>query len=122
MEILIVEDDEIATRVLEGCIQPIEYISNIDTAKSLDEALQKIKTDQPGIIFLDLSIHEKNDGFEVLKLVQSRFPYLKVAIVSSDTNLSTVRETLSLGAIAYLKKPFSPKQIEKIISKLGQKQ
>lgn len=121
MDILIIDDEVIVIKILTIGLKKLNYIDDIRTASNVIDALNSIQDKKPNIVFLDLTLKEKHDGFEVLKKIKKAYPSVSVAVVSADVHISTVRKVLSLGAEAYIKKPFSEKQIEKIVWKLGQK-
>ena len=120
MKVLIVDDEDIVINILKVPLKNLPFIEEIMTANTIKEALHILDTNRPDIVFLDLSLDIANDGFEVLKSIKRRFPKIAVSILSGDIHISTVRKALSLGAEAYIKKPFSNKQIEKITLKLSQ--
>ena len=118
MNIIIVDDEQIVRRIMSSYLSRFDFI-NIMEASSVEEIDTLLEINKPDLIFLDLSLKQKNDGLEVLKKIKARTPYVKVVIVSGDVHLNTVRKALALKADAYIKKPFSMKQIEKLIFKLG---
>lgn len=121
MDILIIDDEPIVIKILTIGLEKISYVGSIASSYDVNDALVSISNKKPDIVFLDLTLKEKHDGFEVLKKIKNAYPSVSVAVVSADVHISTVRKVLSLGAEAYIKKPFSEKQIEKIVWKLGQK-
>lgn len=120
MDILIIDDEIIVIKILTAGLRKMNYVEDIRTANNVNDALASIQENAPRIVFLDLTLNIKHDGFEILKKIKKTYPAISVAVVSADVHISTVRKVLSLGAEAYVKKPFSEKQIEKIVWKLGQ--
>ena len=120
MNVLIIDDEIIVIKILTMALKKIDYIDEINSANNVSDGLALIHNELPAIVFLDLTLKERHDGFEILKKIKKAYPSVSVAVVSADVHISTVRKILSLGAQAYIKKPFSEKQIEKIVWKLGQ--
>ena len=118
-KILLAEDDKfISLAYLDG-LKRAGY--NVEHAKDGKEALEKIKSFIPDLVFLDVIMPEMN-GFEVLEEIKKdeKFKNLPVIILSNlgqDTDIIKGKE---LGAVDYLiKANFSMAEvIEKIESYL----
>jgi DNA-binding response OmpR family regulator len=103
MKVLLIEDDKFLRRVLEKKLsaEGFEVVSAVDG----DEALEKIITDKPDIILLDIILPKKS-GFLVLENVK-KDPELRkipVLIISNLGQDEDVKKGLSLGAIEYFVK------------------
>jgi DNA-binding response OmpR family regulator len=103
MKVLLIEDDKFLRRVLEKKLsaEGFEVVSAVDG----DEALEKIISDKPGIILLDIILPKKS-GFLVLENVK-KDPELRkipVLIISNLGQDEDVKKGLSLGAIEYFVK------------------
>ena len=83
-------------------------------------ALQRVKVLMPSAVFLDINMPGLN-GLEVFSYFR-REPYLAntaVFIVSSETDPDVVKQAMDLGARAYLTKPVSLEEIEKVLRDAG---
>ncbi len=118
MKVIIADDEEIVRRILKTYLAKFDFLDILE-ASSEAEINTLMQIEKPDLIMLDLSFEKKNDGLGILKKIKLRTPYVKVVVISGDIHLNTVRKALSLKADAYIKKPFSEKQIEKMIFKLG---
>jgi len=103
MKVLLVEDDKFLRTVLEKKLlaEGFEVISAIDG----DEALEKIISNKPDLILLDV-ILPKRSGFLVLENIKED-PELKnvpVLIISNLGQEEDIKKGLSLGAIEYFVK------------------
>jgi DNA-binding response OmpR family regulator len=103
MKVLLIEDDKFLRTVLEKKLsaEGFEVVSAVDG----DEALEKIISDKPDIILLDI-ILPKRSGFLVLENIK-KDPELKkvpVLIISNLGQEEDVKKGLSLGAIEYFVK------------------
>jgi len=76
------------------------------TAYDGEEALLKLKGENPDIILLDL-IMPKMNGFEVLKEIRARHndKWRPVIIISAQHDLESVKKGYELEADHYLSKP-----------------
>jgi len=103
-KILIVEDSKLNQEILRKILKK-EY--NIVIAQDGVEALDKVKTEHPDLILLDI-ILPGMDGFGVLaELKKSDISHsIPVLIISGRSNPDDEVKGLKLGAVDYITKPF----------------
>src|SRR4051812_17218592 len=102
--VLVVDDSAFARTVLTRILRASGLIDVIGTARDGDEALAKIKEDDPDVVTLDLTMPGR-DGLGVLRALEGR-QRPRVIVVSVSTIDSTQGvEALSLGAIDLISKP-----------------
>jgi DNA-binding response OmpR family regulator len=82
------------------------------TASSGREALEIIKLNQPDLILLDLMLPDI-DGFGVCEILRRtpRTATIPVVILTAWATTDARHLGLDLGALDYLTKPFSPKEL-----------
>ena len=116
MKALIV-DDSLESRMLLGKILTKAFDAQIIEAVHGKDALEKLSTEKPDIVFLDYEMPVM-DGKETLKAIRSihEFRNLPVVIVTSHSEMVLVRELLSYKVSAYLVKPLSADYVVKRIS------
>jgi DNA-binding response OmpR family regulator len=103
-KLLVVDDDKEIVETLKSRLIREGY----EVAEAFDgeEALVKVKEENPDIILLDLMMPKLN-GFEVLKRVREHFKdkWRPVIIISASGELDAVKKSYSLEADHYLSKP-----------------
>lgn len=102
-KILIIEDDEHISKIYD--IKLKSEGMNVVIARDGVEGLEKVISEDPALIMLDLMIPKK-DGFEVLAEVK-KMPNRKnipVIILSNLGQQSDVERVMALGAVDYLVK------------------
>jgi len=112
MKVLIVDDEELNVDYLEQRLEDLEY--QIITASDGQKALDKIKSDQPDLILLDLMMPVL-DGFAVLSQVKAD-PGLRdipVIIISADHDSKSIVRGIKQGADDYLTKPVNAELLVK---------
>ncbi len=101
--ILIVEDHEGVRKALRVILSPFYCVDIAETAC----AALKIIIDRP----IDLAIMDVDlpdyDGVELLRRVRVSRRDVKVIVISGRGSIESAKETLLLGAMAYLLKPFN---------------
>ncbi len=103
-KLLLVDDDKDIVETLRHTLVREGY--EVVTAYDGEEALVKVKQDDPDIILLDLMMPKLN-GFEVLKQVRELFKdkWRPIIIVSAQGELDSVKKCYGLEADHYLNKP-----------------
>ena len=114
-KILLAEDDQFISRAYKDGLERVGF--EIIIALEGFTAVEKVKTDKPDIVLLDLMMPEKN-GFEVLEEIRAGkdSKNIPVIILSNLGQDSDVEKGKELGATDYLiKSNFSMKEvIEKV--------
>ena len=120
-EVLIVEDDRALARLLERAIAAEGY--RVAVVYDGDAALQKIRTDRPGMVLLDLLIPNK-DGRAVLAALRGREDTKDLPVVVMTGIFRGRRHAADLekaGAQAFLEKPFRRSDLSPLLRRhLGQ--
>lgn len=119
LNILTIDDDRVIQKTLESLISA-NFIENegfnrpvntycADTISMVRDVLKKSVIDNVyfDICFLDLSIEDRNDGFDLIPVIKHFYPSCLVVIVSGDTDMETLNRADAAGASGYIKKPFS---------------
>ena len=108
--ILIVDDESINVKALTRILSP-DYNTYIEA-----DGLNAVKTAYnllPDVIILDI-IMPGMDGYEVIRLLKSsdKTKYIPIIFVTALSKTGDEEKGLSLGAVDYITKPFSPAIVE----------
>lgn len=116
-KILIADDNENIREALTYLLEDEGY--KLSLAKDGTEALKKVKSVRPDILFLDIMMPEMN-GYDVCRLIKSD-PDLRSTYVIMLTAKGQALEQergKEVGADEYVVKPFSPIEILSKIKKI----
>jgi len=113
--ILIVDDEPIVRESLSDWLVSHGY--DVATAEDGKQALEMIKTQDFGVVVMDLRL-PGTDGIKVLKAAQKSKPELKGIIITAYPSVSSSTRAIRTGAYDYLIKPFAPEELEQLIKKL----
>ncbi|MCL1816995.1 MAG: diguanylate cyclase [Clostridiales bacterium] len=104
--VLIVDDENMNILALSHILDP-EY--TVYAAKNGSKALAAAQKHLPDVILLDVIMPEM-DGYEVISALKSSEATLNIPVifVTGLNNVTDEEKGLSLGAVDYISKPFSP--------------
>ena len=104
---LLVDDDEKLLKLLREYLE--DYGFQVMTLADGSSVLQKIRTESPDVVILDIMLPKK-DGLEVLKEIRMdhTIPVIMLTAKGDDTDRIV---GLELGADDYLPKPFNPREL-----------
>lgn len=112
-KILLVEDEILLREALKEWLEDDGY--NVEIAQSGEEAVEKIKQDEFGVVVLDLRL-PGIDGLQAFEEAKDIKPGTKGLIITAFPSEETQRRAKEIGLIDYLPKPFKIEDLEKIIS------
>lgn len=109
-KILIVDDQAMMLKLMAHPLEQEGY--SVITAMTGVEALQKIQTEQPDLVILDIMLPDMN-GIDVCRRIRQvlHLADLPIIILSGQTELSAKIQGLEAGADEYVTKPVDPKEM-----------
>lgn len=93
---IVIADDSAAIRhQLQRALSRIEGLKLIGLAENGVEAVRMVRTLDPNLLVLDISMPHKN-GLEVLREIRRDHPLLKIVIFTADPSTSCAKHVLRL--------------------------
>ncbi|MEP0390487.1 MAG: LytTR family DNA-binding domain-containing protein [Erythrobacter sp.] len=114
---IIVDDEKLAIQGLQLRLEPFEDVEIIDTCANGREAIRKIKTLKPDLVFLDIQM-PGFDGFSVVKGVMEIEPPLFVFVTAYEEHAIRAFEA---NAVNYLMKPVDEDKLADTIERVRQR-
>ncbi|MEW5936066.1 MAG: response regulator [Bacillota bacterium] len=111
--ILVVDDEKNVRVTLGQCL--VEAGHEVDLAVGGEHALQKLDEGSYDLVLLDIKLPDL-DGVEVLRRIKHRRPEQAVVMITAYGTIGTAVETMKLGALDYLQKPFTPEEIRSVVA------
>ena len=102
--ILFVDDDTALRDVVRNQLAVMGY--TVTEAANGTEAIEKLQQGKYDLMLLDINMPEKS-GIEVLKYIQDKKIRCKVIMLTGRVGFSIATESLKLGAVEYITKPFN---------------
>jgi DNA-binding response OmpR family regulator len=113
-KVLLIDDDINLGNILTVGLR--KYGFETEYMTSLYAIEEMVKKYQPNIIVLDVEVGIEN-GIKVMPKLQLCFSDIPVIFISSHTDVEYVVDAIGNGGMAYLKKPFSTKELIAYIKK-----
>ena len=118
---IIVDDEKLAIQGLQLRLEKFPDVEVIDTCANGREAIRKIKTEKPDLVFLDIQM-PGFDGFSVVKGVMEIEPPLFVFVTAYEEHAIRAFEA---NAVNYLMKPVDEDKladtIDRVRSRIAEK-
>ena len=106
LKCLIAEDASFMREIYRLALQNCKSINIVAEARDGDEAVKLLSEIKPDILLLDLVLPMKS-GLEILRELSLVSPKTKVIVVSSIDDEQIIAKAKALGAVSYIKKPFT---------------
>ena len=115
--ILVADDEPALLRLLEFVLGRRGYI--IQGVTNGNAAVEVLKNESPDLAILDVMMPGL-DGYEVLTFIRetAHLEGLPVVMLTARAQLDEIQLGLSLGADAYLAKPFDPEELLSVVESL----
>jgi len=114
-KVLIADDEPNIVTSLEYLMTKSGY--QVEVARNGEEALALVASFMPDLVLLDVMMPQRS-GYEVCQKMRERpdWRHIKIVMLSAKGREAEVSKGLSLGADAYVTKPFSNREL---IAKVG---
>ncbi len=112
LKAIIVDDERLARAELKKLLQEFPDIDIVDEAANAAEGVDKIETQNPDIIFLDIQMPGKT-GFDLLSDLE-KAPHVIFTTAYDEYAL----KAFEVNALDYLLKPIEPKRLADAVHKL----
>ena len=114
---ILVDDEKLATQGLQLRLEPHSDVEVVDTALNGREAIRKIKTHKPDLVFLDIQM-PGFDGFSVIQGLMEVEPPLVVFVTAYSDHAIRAFEA---QAVDYLVKPVEPERLADALDRVRQR-
>ncbi|MFH1622387.1 MAG: response regulator [Candidatus Omnitrophota bacterium] len=112
---ILICDDEIGIRESLNLILQDNY--ELSFCNNGQECLECLTAgEQFDLLLLDIKMPKIN-GLDILKNIKQKDPNLKVIVITGYKSVETANESVKAGAIDYIVKPFSSKEILKSVER-----
>jgi len=111
-KILVVDDDKNIRRTVSMALESLDYF--VHTAFDGKDAMVQLTGDKYDMIITDLKMPGMN-GMELLEQAIAKYPEIKIVLISAHGTVDNAVDAMKLGAVDFLQKPFTPKELRNIV-------
>lgn len=116
--ILVIDDEQIVHESVRRILEEEGY--KIDGAMRVDKALGLLAEHTYDIVLTDLMMPDKS-GMEAVQAVAANHPLTGVVMFTGFATVDSAVESMKLGALDYLPKPFTPEELIAVIERALEK-
>ncbi len=110
IRVALVDDHALVRDGIKALLAVMAPLEVVGEAESGADAIQMVGRCQPDLLLVDISLRDMN-GLELTRLLRSRYPSLKVLVLSMYDNYEYVSESVRAGASGYVLKNSPSREI-----------
>ena len=115
LKILVTDDSKLLRKKLRGELE--ELGCEVIEAENGKEAIMQDLKEQPDGVILDIVMPEVG-GIEALQVIKEVSPELPIIMLSSAGTTQKLKQTLELGALDFIQKPYGSEQIKQAVERI----
>lgn len=110
VRLAIVDDHILFRQTLVHFLSDHIELEGVIQASEVADLLAKLKTSVPEVLLIDIFLPHIN-GSEVLKLLKSEYPLMRILVLSMTTDIEMISNMLEAGIHGYISKADDPKEL-----------
>jgi CheY-like chemotaxis protein len=114
--VLIVDDSSTTRSIVRKILSASRFTLDLHEASEGIAALEQLGTGRYGLVFLDHNMPGFN-GIETLSEIKRLAPNVSVVMMTSTVDNAVTNRARASGALAFLKKPFYPADIDTVLER-----
>lgn len=112
--VLVVDDEDITLSMLKVMLENLDY--QVLTAESGDEALKMLNANDVDLVISDQHMPGM-DGHALLQRIKKIYEHLPVIMLTAYGSIEKAVESMKIGAIDYLTKPFQDEALKLVVDR-----
>lgn len=118
LKVLLVDDHEVVRAGLKGLIDAHDDLTVVGEADTAEEAVRRVGYDDPDVVVLDVRLPDES-GIEACREIRSRFPQVRVLILTSFADEEALMAAILAGASGYVLKRVKGTDLVEDIRRVG---
>ncbi|MGA3065767.1 MAG: sigma-54 dependent transcriptional regulator [Tepidisphaeraceae bacterium] len=115
LRILVVDDEINVRKVLAVSLETDGH--QVVAVSNGEDALSEGARNHFDVAFVDLRLKNKS-GADLIPELIAKSPWMRIVVITAHATVDSAVETMKRGAVDYITKPFTPKQIRQITNSL----
>lgn len=118
LRVLLVDDHEVVRAGIKALLDAQEDMVVVGEAGTAEEGLRRVGYDEPDVVVLDVRLPD-GSGVETCRDIRSRFPEVKVLMLTSFADEEALMSAILAGASGYVLKRVKSNDLVDNIRKVG---
>jgi two-component system response regulator DevR len=118
LRVLLVDDHEVVRAGIRALLEAQEDMVVVGEAGTAEEGLRRVGYDEPDVVVLDVRLPD-GSGVETCRDIRSRFPEVKVLMLTSFADEEALMSAILAGASGYVLKRVKSNDLVDDIRKVG---
>ncbi|MDR0368561.1 MAG: response regulator transcription factor [Bacteroidales bacterium] len=110
IRVAIVDDHRIITDGLMHLVEKSQTAAVVGVAYNAADCLDMLAKEQPNVLLLDIGLPDKN-GIDVCLEIKEKYPSVKILMLTTYSELSTITRAMDAGADGYVLKNSMPEEL-----------
>ena len=114
IQVVLADDHDLVRSGIKALLSTVEGVQVIAEARNGNELVQLLESVKPDVVMTDISMPGM-DGITAIAEIHSRFPDVKVLVLSMYDTVDFVKRAVANGACGYLMKDAPPFELEQAL-------
>lgn len=110
--VLVVDDEQIVQESVKRILEDEEDCV-VDAASGYDAAIIQLRAKPYDLVFTDLMMPAHN-GMKLVETIHKTYPRTGIVILTGYPSVDSAVESMKMGALDYMAKPFTPEDLVKV--------
>jgi DNA-binding NarL/FixJ family response regulator len=118
LKVLLVDDHEVVRAGLKGLLDAQDDMTVVGEAGTAEEGVRRVGYDDPDVVVLDVRLPDAS-GIEACREIRSRFPDVRVLMLTSFADEEALMAAILAGASGYVLKRIKMEELVADIRRVG---
>lgn len=118
LKVLLVDDHQVVRQGLRSVIEAEDDLVVVGEADTVEEGIRRVGYDEPDVVVLDVRLPD-GSGVEACREIRSRFPEVKVLMLTSFADDEALMAAIMAGASGYVLKRVKTEDLISDIRRTG---
>jgi DNA-binding NarL/FixJ family response regulator len=114
IQVILADDHDLVRSGIKALLSTVDGVEVIAEARNGNELLQLLETIKPDVVMTDISMPGM-DGITAIAEIHSRYPEVRVVVLSMYDTVDFVKRAVAKGACGYLMKDAPPFELEQAL-------
>jgi DNA-binding NarL/FixJ family response regulator len=114
IQVILADDHDLVRSGIKALLSTVDGVEVIAEARNGNELLQLLETIKPDVVMTDISMPGM-DGITAIAEIHSRYPAVRVVVLSMYDTVDFVKRAVANGACGYLMKDAPPFELEQAL-------